>query len=71
MAYHRDSITFNLQSDLFCDMTATAAAWQDGMIMLLQLVVHFPEPRVGKDMSTESPQKRIPCVMRERRTWWL
>ena len=22
---------------------------EDGMVMLLQLVVHFPEPRVGKD----------------------
>eukprot|EP00928_Gymnodinium_smaydae_P087991 TRINITY_DN72151_c0_g1_i1.p1 TRINITY_DN72151_c0_g1~~TRINITY_DN72151_c0_g1_i1.p1 ORF type:complete len:796 (+),score=199.77 TRINITY_DN72151_c0_g1_i1:119-2506(+) len=26
------------------------AYYQDGMIMLLQLVVHFPEPRVGKDL---------------------
>jgi len=26
------------------------AYYQDGMTMLLQLVVHFPEPRVGKDL---------------------
>lgn len=26
------------------------AYYQDGMVMLLQLVVHFPEPRVGKDL---------------------
>merc|ERR1712232_1077572 len=28
------------------------AYYQDGMTMLLQLVVHFPEPRVGKDLVT-------------------
>lgn len=29
---------------------STMALYHEGMVMLLQLVVHFPEPRVGKDL---------------------
>lgn len=32
------------------DRKSLMAYHRDGMIMLLQLVVHFPEPRVGKDL---------------------
>lgn len=43
--------SFRLLLQLSCQLSnfGNPLPFQDGMVMLLQLVVHFPEPRVGKD----------------------
>lgn len=42
-------LSFRLLLQLSCSYFVNPLPFQDGMVMLLQLVVHFPEPRVGKD----------------------
>lgn len=44
-------LSFSLLLQLSCQLSnfGNPLPFQDGMVMLLQLVVHFPEPRVGKD----------------------